>query len=380
MNKDKLGIYIHIPFCVSKCNYCDFYSIKWDESTERKFIKCALEEIKMYNALNKRYSVDTIYIGGGTPSIIKDKNIYKIINEIYKSFDIDDDLELSIEANPNSLTKEKLKNYRQFKINRVSIGIQSLDNKILKTIGRIHNCEEAVRAIKMTQDAGFENMNTDIMFNISGQTISNVLLTIKEIIKLEVPHISFYSLKVEKNTPFFNMINNNELNMPDESLEREMYYMGRKEMESNNIYQYEISNFSRKGFECKHNLRYWTHKPYIGIGPAAHSYIEDTRFNNVDNINKYFDYIKSNKKAIVNRKTIDNKEKMFEYLILRLRLTKGFSSNDFYRTFKINFLDAYKDIIEELETFKLIKISKDNIRLTKKGIDVSNYVFTKFLI
>lgn len=378
--KEKLGIYVHIPFCVKKCNYCDFYSIRWDEKLEKTFVECAVKEIKMYKEYGEKYSVDTIYIGGGTPSIIKDNSIYLIINEIYKSFKVDDNTELSIEANPKNINKEKLENYRGFNINRISIGIQSLNDTVLKTIGRIHDKEDAIKSIMIAQDLGFTNINSDIMFNIPGQTISNVLSTISKIIELEVPHISFYSLKVEENTPFFYMVNNNQIKMPEEAIEREMYYAGRGEMGKNNIYQYEISNFAKIGYECKHNIKYWMHEPYIGIGPAAHSYINECRYNNIANINKYFKCILNDEQAIINKETIDYKEKMFEYIILRLRMKQGFYLSDFNKTFKVDFFDIYKDILKELLDFKLIEISKDNIRLTQRGIDVSNYVFTKFLI
>lgn len=377
--KKELGIYIHVPLCKKKCNYCDFYSVNWNEEVEEAFTKCIIKEISNQVKYNDKYYIDTIYFGGGTPSIIKEKNIYKIMNELYKSFSVDDNAEISIEANPKTINEYKLKKYLEFNINRISIGVQSLNNETLKSLGRIHNKEDAINAIKLAEYSGFENINADIMYNIPGQTISDLSETIKKIIDLKIKHISFYSLTVVENTPLFKMVSNKEVIMPEEEFERDMYYLGRNIMLNNDIYQYEISNFSLKGYECKHNLKYWKQKPYIGFGPSAHSNIDNIRYNNVNDIGIYCNNILNNKKIIEINEILNNKDEIFEYVMLRLRLTDGLCLSEFKNKFGIDFYEIYEDAIKELTKANLIVEYKKNIKLTLKGMDLSNYVFRKFL-
>ncbi|MFA6983751.1 MAG: radical SAM family heme chaperone HemW, partial [Sedimentibacter sp.] len=227
----KLGIYIHIPFCVKKCNYCDFYSVKWDEISESKYIKSAINEIKSYSELQYKFIVDTIYIGGGTPSIVNPKNLENMINVIKSIFKVEENAEISMEANPNTLNKGNLNDYSSIGINRLSIGIQSLNDDILKRIGRIHNSKEALEAIEKAKQCGFANINADVMFNIPGQTIDDINNTISKLIKKDIKHISFYSLKLEKGTPMYTLGKNKEIFLPEEDEEREMYYAGRNIME-----------------------------------------------------------------------------------------------------------------------------------------------------
>ena len=373
----KLGIYIHIPFCVKKCGYCDFYSVKWDEESENKYIHSAINEIKSYNELSSKYVVDSIYIGGGTPSIINPKNLEKIISTIRCLFTVEENSEISMEANPNSLW-ENIKTYGEIGINRLSIGIQSLNDNILKRIGRIHNSKEALQAIDRAISFGFENINADVMFNIPGQTVDDINDTISKLVTKQIRHISFYSLKLEEGTPMYLLKKNKKIVMPEEDLEREMYYAGRNIMEKHGLMQYEISNFSVKGYECRHNLKYWKQEEYIGIGPSAHSFLGNVRFSNPSELTEY---ITSGENGVFERNTLeemDENDIKFEYIMLRLRLTEGLKFADFKNKFSIDFKEAYKEQIKHLTENNLIESDDDAIRLTKRGMDVSNYVLAQF--
>jgi oxygen-independent coproporphyrinogen-3 oxidase len=374
----KLGIYVHIPFCKRKCNYCDFYSVKWNEEIENGYIQALIQEIKSYS--NMKYDVDTVFFGGGTPTVIKPQNLGRIINEIKSIFNVNDDAEISLEANPNTLTSENLAIYKEIGINRLSIGVQSLNDEILRSIGRLHNSNEAIESIERAKLYGYENLNVDLMFNIPGQRVTDIEETILKIIQQDVKHISFYSLKLEKGTPLYDMERDNKIVMPDEAVEREMYYKGRELMQENGIMQYEISNFSKPGFECKHNLRYWNQEEYIGLGPSSHSFLNKKRYSNPSDINFYFRDAQQN---IFNRTTqevLDCVAVEFEYIMLKLRLTDGLDIKKFNEKFNIDFNSKYLTQIKYLVENKLIIYNEEIIKLTKFGMDVSNFVFEKFII
>jgi len=376
----KLGIYIHIPFCRQKCNYCDFYSIKWNAESEKKYVESVINEIKSYKyEAGGKYVADTIYFGGGTPTIINPGNLKVILDNLNELIEIDKNAEISMEANPNTLTADKLKAYKEIGINRLSIGVQSLNDEILKKIGRIHNSKEAVEAIGRAGESGFENINADVMFNIPGQTVKDIEDTVSEIIETGVKHISFYSLKLEKGTPMFTMEKNDKIAMPDEETEREMYYAGRNVMEKNNIFQYEISNFAEKSHECRHNLKYWNQEEYIGLGPSAHSFLNNIRYSNPGDLNLYCKNADAGKFDRIIHEELDEEDLITEYIMLRLRLTEGLNTGDFEEKFKLNFNERYKSQINYLVNNKLLVYDKDFIRLTKKGMDISNYVIEEFM-
>lgn len=376
----KLGVYIHVPFCKKKCNYCDFYSVKWNDEWETKYTEAVIDEIKSYKEmLGHKYIVDTVYFGGGTPTIIKPSNLKSILDSISIVADIDTEAEISMEANPNTLTDENLKQYRETGINRLSIGIQSLNDEILKKIGRIHNSKEALEAIDRARKHGFDNINADAMFNIPVQTTSDIEDTLTRIIERGVKHISFYSLKLEKGTPLYSMEQKNLITMPDEDEERNMYYKGRFVMEKSNLFQYEISNFAVEGFECRHNLKYWNQEEYIGIGPSAHSFMNSIRYSNPSDLNLYCkNSIENNFNRII-QEEMNKEELMFEYIMLRLRLTEGLDANEFKRKFNVDFNEKYKEQIKYLTDNKLIENNESIVRLTQRGMDISNYVFEEFM-
>lgn len=377
----KLGIYVHIPFCKKKCNYCDFYSVKWDDESENKYIDAVINEINNYQStLDDKYIVDTVYFGGGTPTIINPHNLRRILENIRSTFEIDKDAEISMEANPNTLTEENLKAYKEIGINRLSIGIQSLNDDILYKIGRIHNSREALEAIDRAKQFGFENINADVMFNIPGQTTMDIEDTLNKIIEKNVKHISFYSLKLEKGTPMYVMEKNSKIIMPDEDEEREMYYAGRNVMEKNNLFQYEISNFAIKGYECKHNLKYWNQEEYIGIGPSAHSFLNSIRYSNPSDLKLYCESGETNTFERKIQEILSEKDLIFEYIMLRLRLTEGLNIVDFKNKFSVDFNEAYSSQMDYLTKNKLLECKGNFVKLTQTGMDISNFVFEEFML
>ncbi len=375
----KLGLYVHIPFCEQKCSYCDFYSLVKTEEIENRYVNALLFEIKSYKDRCKDYEVDTIFIGGGTPSYLKPENIKLIMQEISNTFLLPADCEITMEANPNSINKEKAIQYKSCGINRVSLGIQSLDDNVLKFIGRLHDSKEAIKAIKAIKEAGISNINADIMFGIPSQNVENIINSLSKIIKEDVNHISFYSLKLEEGTPMFSMEEKGLIKTLDDDSEREMYYAGREFMENNGYFQYEISNFSKSNYECKHNIKYWAGGDYIGFGPFAHSCFEDKRYNNISDINVYCNNINYPQKYRQLNEVLNKESKMFEYIMLGLRMNKGINIDDFNIKFETSFLELHKDKVEKLLNNGLITFKENIIKLSKKGMDISNYVFEEFL-
>lgn len=372
----KLGIYVHIPFCRQKCSYCDFYSVNWNDESENKYVEAVLNEIKGYKErLNGQYVADSVFFGGGTPTIIKPESLYKIMEALRDLIEVNKNSEISMEANPNTLTFEKLREYREIGINRLSIGVQSLNDDILKKIGRVHDSRQAIESIDRAKSAGFSNINTDVMFNIPGQEVSDIEDTISRLIERNIEHISFYSLKLEKGTPMYALEKNNKIVMPDEEYERKMYYAGRSLMERNNFLQYEISNFSKNGFECRHNLKYWSQDVYIGLGPSAHSFMDGVRYSNPADLKMY---CVSGFNRIVHER-MNYEDLMFEYIMLRLRLSEGVDIHEFNSRFSTDFIKIYQEQISHLGKNNLIELSDGHIKLTEKGMDISNYVFEKFM-
>lgn len=375
-----LGIYVHIPFCERKCNYCDFYSLVKSDEVEQRFITALLEEIKSYRNISESYVVDTIFLGGGTPSYLKPENIGLILDEIKNNFCLSNDAEITMEANPNTITKENVIKYKQYGINRMSVGIQSLDNNVLKSIGRLHNSDEALNALGVIKEAGIDNINADVMFNIPGQTVECIVDTLNKIISMDVKHISFYSLKLEEGTPMYKMEEKGLIHMVDDEDERGMYYAGRDVMENKGFLQYEISNFSKIGYECKHNIKYWTGGDYIGFGPFAHSCFNDKRYNNLSDIKLYCDNINNPHIYRQLNEVLTRDSKIFEYIMLRLRMNKGINFEDFKNQFNEDFKVKYGGQLNKLEDYGLIILDDTSIRLSKKGMDVSNFVFEEFLV
>ncbi len=376
---EKNGIYVHIPFCKSKCYYCDFTSFADKNKLEGKYIKCLKKEI--INRKDNNMNIDTIYIGGGTPSYINEKYIVEILNTIRENFNVIENAEITIEANPGTITEENLKTYLKCGINRISIGLQSSRNEVLKSIGRIHTFEQWGNAILMAKKVGFKNINTDIIVGLPGQSIYDIEDAIDQIIEYDLQHVSVYSLIVEEGTPLEKMIKEGELKTTDEELERYMYWFAKRKLEDNGYRHYEISNFAREGFESKHNLNCWNQHSYLGFGIAASSYEYKIRKTNICNLEMYIKNIEEeNFESLYTIEEEQDKEsEMKEFMMLGLRKIDGVDVGDFRMKFASDVFVVFKKEIEKLLTDGLIELEKSNIRLTKKGLDLANIVWEEFV-
>lgn len=376
----ELGIYIHIPFCVRKCFYCDFVSYTKGENVQQKYINALKKEILNWKKSYKDTKIKTIYIGGGTPSCIDSKFIEEILNLI----SIEDAEEITIEVNPGTINKKKLYDYKNAGVNRLSIGLQSTNDELLKKIGRIHNYEQFLETYKMARRIGFNNINADLMIGLPGQTMDDLRTSLENIINLKPyppEHISVYSLILEDKTPLKEMVESNILKLPEEDIERQMYWYTKDFLKINGYNHYEISNFAKEGFYSKHNMDCWEQKEYIGFGVAAHSYIDGKRFGNISNVD---DYIKNcinenfDMNIIIDEE--QNKEdKMNEYMILGLRKINGVSIQKFENKFNENPIILFKNELNKLYDEGLIIIDGDIIRLSNKGLDFANIVWEEFV-
>lgn len=376
MSKKELGIYIHIPFCKRKCYYCDFVSYANNCNNIEKYIETVLLEIKNYDLSN--YDVTTIYIGGGTPSYIDSKYIVKVIDKLREKLKNNEtkfeNIEITIEVNPGTLTKAKVKDYKKCGINRISIGLQSANNKLLEQIGRIHTYEEFLNAYKMLKEE-FQNINVDLMIGLPNQKINDIKESLEKVIKLEPSHISVYSLILEEGTVLYKKIEENVLKLLSEEAERQMYWYVKNTLELNGYNHYEISNFAKKGIESKHNLNCWEQKEYIGIGAAAHSYLNGKRYSNTENLEEYIkDFTKKTIQEVQNKEDMQK-----EYMLLGLRKIQGVSISKFKEKFIENPIYLYRNELEKLVNEGLIIIDGDNIKLTNKGLDLANLVWEEFV-
>ena len=373
----ELGLYIHIPFCKQKCYYCDFISFPHKEEIHIRYIQALEKEIKDFKSKNKDAKISTIYIGGGTPSYIDSK----YIKEILAYFNKLDFKEATIEINPGTVNKQKLKDYKEAGINRLSIGLQSTDDEILKQIGRIHKFQDFLNTYQLAKEVGFENINIDLMIGIPNQNIETIKKSLEEVIKLHPTHISVYSLIVEENTVISKLLEENKIKLPNEEEERNMYWYVKNFLELHEYNHYEISNFSKKGFESKHNLDCWKQEEYIGFGLAAHSYTDMTRYSNTNNLEQYMINCEQNnfdKNRIIQEEQ-NNFTQEQEYMLIGLRKIDGISINCFKNKFGENPIFVFKNELNKLVNDKLLQISSDNIKLTNKGIDLANLVWEKFI-
>lgn len=372
---NRFGIYVHIPFCKKKCKYCDFVSFFCDEENQKKYICKLIEEINNKD-INKK--VTTIYIGGGTPSFIDSKYIVQILNTLKEKFDIEENAEITIEINPGTITREKLLDYKNAGINRISIGLQSTENRLLELIGRIHTFEEFLNTYNLVKEIGFTNINIDLMLALPTQIKEELIESITKVIDLKPNHISLYSLILEEETELYRKVENKELEMLDEDVERKMYWKAKKILEKNGYNHYEISNFAKKGFESKHNLDCWNQEEYLGLGLSAHSYINNKRFSNTSDFDKYINS-KNFESIIEVHEKQGKEEKAKEFMMLGLRKIEGISISEFERRFRINPLFYFRFEISKLTDEGLIEVDLDNIKLTKKGLDLANLVFEEFI-
>ena len=373
-----IGIYVHIPFCKKKCDYCDFVSFSNKEEMIEKYVDCLIKEIA---DRSNDSIVKTIYIGGGTPSILNPHSIEEILFAIRTNFAVADEVETTIEINPGTCTKKKLEEYKKFGINRLSIGLQSSNDKILKDIGRIHTYKDFENTINLAKEAGFKNINADMIIGLPNQTIYDVEDTIDKLLKLDLTHISIYSLIVEEKTSIEKRLLNKEITLPDEEMERYMYWFAKRKLEDNGFVHYEISNFAKPGYYSKHNMDCWSQKEYLGFGIAAASYENKVRYVNKDNLESYIENIENGKgyKNVKVEERQSQRTQMSEYMILNLRKINGVDIKDFKKKFNESPLLLYEKKLVKLLDEDLVDISPEYIRLTKKGLDLANIVWEEFL-
>lgn len=374
------GIYIHIPFCQKKCKYCDFISFdKCDDNLKEKYVESILKEIENCNISNK--IVNTIYIGGGTPSVLSENMIEKIINKIKYKFNVANNAEITIEINPGTVDEKKLIRYKEIGINRLSIGLQSCDNDILEMLGRIHNYDKFEQTYKNARKLGFDNINVDLMLGLPKQDINILVNGLNKIIELKPEHISLYSLILEEGTVLEQEVNSGKLEMITDEIERKMYWETKKVLEKNGYIHYEISNFAKKGYESKHNLSCWNQEEYVGFGVAAHSYLNKRRFSNIVDLDEYINNCYNNNfedNIIIEEEEQNFENQAKEYMMIGLRKIDGVSISDFEQKFKINPLFYFRFEISKLTDEDLIEVDLDTIKLTDKGLDFANFVFKEF--
>ncbi len=378
MKKQELGIYIHIPFCKRKCYYCDFISYTNKCNEIPKYIESLNQEIEEFDFSN--YQITSVYIGGGTPSYIDSKYIKQILNKIYEKVNCKD-AEITIELNPGTVTVKKLKEYKKEGVNRLSIGLQSTNNKLLQNIGRIHTYEEFLSTYKLAKEVGFKNINVDLMLGLPNQTIRDLKESLDKIIKLNPNHISVYSLIVEEGTIIEKLLSEGKITLPKEEQERRMYWYVKNTLELNGYNHYEISNFSKAGKESRHNLNCWNQEEYIGFGVGANSYINNIRFSNTKSIEEYIKNIANNCKEknikIEEKQSLQDKKN--EFMLLGFRKIEGVKISKFKEKFIENPIFLYKESLNKLEKEGLINIDLNNIKLTNKGLDLANIVFAEFI-
>lgn len=359
------GIYLHIPFCDTKCIYCDFYSIT-NHSKKAEFLNSIKKEIQFYSQQLANCEFDSIFFGGGTPSLLRYDEFTGIFDELYKCYNISGNSEITIEANPGTLDIKKLEVFRKLPINRISFGVQSFIDRELQFLTRIHTSEQAGASINAAKAAGFENINLDMIFALPGQTMDSWKYNLDEAIKLDTKHISAYSLIFEKGTMLYSMRDKGQVKNADIELEQEMYEYTMQTLADAGYRQYEISNYAKPGFECRHNLKYWTLEEYISFGPSASSYIGNNRWTNIKNIGRYIELVDSAKPAYDFIETIDKDTSVTEHIMLGLR-SIGVNFKDFRSRHNIDFESTYKSPINTLITNGYAVKDENKLSLTRKG-------------
>ena len=374
----KSELYIHIPFCIKKCLYCDFLSFPADEKTKEKYIEALCDELLYIGSERCDKPLRSVFIGGGTPSVLPAEQIVRVMETVKTRFDLMPDAEISIECNPGTLDENKLKAYKECGINRLSIGLQSSHEKELKSLGRIHSYEDFVACIRMAEEAGFTNINVDLMSGLPGQSASSFEETLRKVCTLSdcIKHISAYSLIVEEETPFGQMFEDGKLELPGEDEDRQMYHMTSRILEEYGFERYEISNYARPGYECRHNIGYWTGVEYYAAGLDAASFYGHCRYSDTPDMEEY---LKDPLAGPVLIEKLDQSGLMSEYMILGLRLTEGVSVSEFENRFKTGMSDVYGKEIDRFIQDGLLEHTGDRIKLSEKGLDLANFVMRAFI-
>lgn len=388
---DRLELYLHIPFCVRKCEYCDFLSGPATEAVRDRYIEALAQELKGRSAECAAYEVDTVFIGGGTPSVVRPEQIAGLMQLIRTRYHLSANAEITMELNPGTVDADKLKSYRQCGINRLSIGLQSADDAELKKLGRIHNFSQFLETYRQVRDNGFANVNVDLMSALPEQTLASYQKSLQAVLSLTPPpeHISAYSLIIEEGTPFYQYAQAGSLKLPDEETERQMYELTGELLAQAGYHRYEISNYAKTGYACRHNCGYWKRTEYLGFGIGAASLMKEQRFCNTDQLEQY---IASPLEARGEVQQLSVQEQMEEFMFLGLRMTEGVSAEAFCRKFGQRPEEIYGEVLQKniadglLEMVPLVSASSQSeetvetfYRLTARGLDLSNYVMAQFL-
>lgn len=376
----ELGLYLHLPFCISKCPYCDFNSYQLKEDNQiSSYISALYQEITTYSKKLKRSNIKTVYLGGGIPTILSGVQIYNILEFCKNKFTIDKDAEITIEANPGTLDGEKIKLLIESGINRLSLGAQSFNNLFLKKLGRIHNTQDIIDSYYLAREKGFNNINIDIMFALPEQTTEDLQITLKKAISLKPDHLSLYNLTIKPGTEYFKKYKKGKLKLPTEDEEFDMYNWAIKFLEESGFEHYEIANFARPYKRSMHNLIYWQNKPYLGIGAGAYSFIKGYRYMNYESPARYVKEMMSGKLPVDNGEKLSLRKRMIETIILGLRTKDGVGYKKFKTRFGVNLNDIFFKQVNKLVNLALLEKGDCKIKLTKKGIFLANTVFREFV-
>ncbi len=376
----ELGLYLHFPFCISKCPYCDFNSYQLKEDNQiSSYISALYQEITTYSKKLIKSNIKTVYLGGGTPTILSGVQIYNILEYCKDKFNIDKNAEITIEANPGTLDGEKLKLLIESGINRLSLGAQSFNNLFLKKLGRIHNTQDIIDSYFFARETGFSNINIDIMFALPDQTTEDLQVTLKKAVSLKPDHLSLYNLTIKPGTEYYKKHKKGKLKLPTEDEEFDMYNRAINFLEESDFEHYEIANFARPYKRSMHNLIYWQNKPYLGIGAGAYSFIRGYRYMNYENPARYIKEIMSGKLPVDNGEKLSLRKRMIETIILGLRTKDGVGNKKFKTRFGVNLNDIFPEQIKKLVNLGLLQKDNYRIKLTKKGIFLANTVFREFV-
>ena len=379
MSVKKLGIYVHIPFCVSKCIYCDFFSAPADDAVKTAYIDVLCRQIKAESdRLSGNYEADSIFFGGGTPSIVDGEQLMRVLHEVRAGFNVSSDCEITVECNPGTVNDDLLKIYRTNGVNRLSFGLQSVNDDELKALGRIHTFRDFIKSYESAIRCGFDNINVDVMSAIPGQTLQGWRRTLKTVASFKPTHISAYSLIIEEGTPLYDMYQSGaKLKLPGEDEERAIYHSTGEILEADGYGHYEISNYAKPGRECRHNIKYWSRGDYLGFGAGAASLIKNKRYTVAADTLLYID---SSGECYEDPEELDANDCMSEFMFLGLRMMQGVSRDEFRLTFGRQLDNVFGDVVRKYLSTGHMADDGKRIRLTEKGIDVSNYILADFLL
>ncbi len=382
--KEPLGLYIHIPFCLQKCGYCDFYSeAGLPDDLKQAYADALCREIGSYgHQLGAEYTVDTVFLGGGTPSILPPHLTKSILSAIFDAFDVSADAEVSMECNPATLTEEKLGVYREAGINRLSLGVQSMDDGLLQVMGRAHSRQDVVETVQLARKAGFDNLNLDLMFGIPGQSRMMWEETVRTVFAMNPEHLSFYSLELAEGTPFYRQVARGILEPTPQEEDRQMYHFLLRELQERGYDHYEISNSARPGYWCRHNLKYWDLSDYLGLGASAHSFLNGRRFASVSDVRAYVQAVENGESPVSWCHDNSRRDSITDYTFTALRRREGIGKTDFAEKFGEAFWDVFAGREEEFRQFAQRGEAEEDeagIRITEKGMDVANRIIEIFL-